>query len=399
MSGGIQMTILEDVNKNKEKIVDLRRTLHRHPEIAHKEFNTHKILMEHLEELPVSIKDNVAGTGIVADLRGNSPGKTVAIRADIDGLPIKEETGLPFASENDGFMHACGHDAHMSMAYGAALTLANMKNKFDGTVRFLFQPAEEEGTIGGAKPMIDEGALEGVDFVIGQHVWPGLPQGTVGYRTGPFFAGTDSFQLRVEGKGGHAAMPNNTIDPIVISAHIIEALQSISSREIDPLEPIVVTVGSINGGTTNNVIPDFVDLSGTVRTLNPDTRNRIEEVMKRIIGGVTSSAKGSFSLIYKYGYPILINDKEVTKRVIKSARGIVGDDHIVEATQTMGAEDFAYYLQKVPGTFLLLGIYNEKLGNIYGVHTSKFRYDESVLPYGSAVMAQSALDLLKNTHA
>jgi amidohydrolase len=387
--------VIERVKEHTKEIVDLRRTLHQHPEVAHKEFETHKILLEHLRKLDLDIKAPVAGTGIVADLQGKSKGKTVAIRADIDGLPITEETGVSFKSQNDGFMHACGHDAHMSMAFGAALALSNMKEQINGTIRFLLQPAEEVSP-GGAKPMIEEGVLDGVDYIIGQHVWPALSQGLVGYRAGPFFAAADDFDLKVIGKGGHGAKPHLTIDPILISAKVLEALQTISSREIAPLEPIVVTVASIHAGTAYNIIPNFVEMKGTVRTLNPNTRNRIEEMMRRVIGGVTSSAGASFEFTYKYGYPVLINNKEVTARVAKSATLVMGEGHVLEWDQTMGAEDFAYYLQKVPGTIWYLGVRNEKLGYTNEVHTSKFNIDEAILPYGSAVLVQSAVDLLSS---
>ena len=391
------MEVIERVKEHTKEIVDLRRTLHQHPEVSHKEFETHKILLERLRKLDLDIKAPVAGTGIVADLQGKSKGRTVAIRADIDGLPVTEETGVSFKSQNDGFMHACGHDGHMSMAFGAALALSNMREQINGTIRFLFQPAEEQvATGGGAKPMIDEGALDGVDYIIGQHVWPDIPQGSVGYRAGPFFAAPESFQLKIIGKGGHGAKPHLTVDPIVVSAKVLEALQTISSREVDPLDPIVVTVGSIHGGTAFNIIPNFVEMLGTVRTLNPNTRKRIEEMMRRIIGGVTSSAGASFELSYSYGYPVLINDKDVTARVSKSATLIMGEGHVLEWEPTMGGEDFAYYLQKVRGTFLLLGVRNEKLGYVNDSHSSKFNFDEAILPYGSAVLVQSAVDLLSS---
>ncbi|MFP3255818.1 MAG: amidohydrolase [Thermoplasmata archaeon] len=388
--------ILELARSKEKDIVSLRRLLHQHPEVAHREFQTHKILLEHLERLDAEIRAPIAGTGIVVNIKGKKGGKTVALRADIDALPIKEENDVPYKSLNDGFMHACGHDAHMSMVYGAALILSEMRDNLPGNVRLIFQPAEEEGTVGGAKPMIEEGALEGVDYILGMHVWPELPEGTVGYRSGPFFAAADTFTLDIIGKGGHGAKPDMTVDPIVVSSRVIEALQTISSREIDPLEPVVVTVGSIHGGTAQNIIPDRVEMKGTVRTMNPVTRERMEETMRRIIGGVTSSARASFSLNYIYGYPVLINDKDVTEIVRSNLENLIGKEKVVEAKQTMGGEDFAYYLQKVPGTFLLLGVYNEKLGYVNSVHTSRFNLNESILPFGSAIFVSAALELFKH---
>jgi amidohydrolase len=388
--------ILEQARSKQKEIVELRRLLHQYPEVAHREFKTHKILLEHLERLGIEIRAPVAGTGIVADIRGKGRGKTVALRADIDALPIKEENDVPYRSLNDGFMHACGHDAHMSMVYGAALVLNDMRDKLDGNVRLIFQPAEEEGTLGGAKPMIEEGALEGVDYILGMHVWPELPEGTVGYRSGPFFAAADTFHLDIIGKGGHGAKPDMTVDPIVVSSKVIDALQLISSREIDPLEPVVVTVGSIHGGTAHNIIPDRVEMKGTVRTMNPKTRDTMEARMRRIIGGITSSFNASYSLNYIYGYPVLVNDRNVTEIMRSNLENLVGKERVVEARQTMGGEDFAYYLQKVPGTFLLLGVYNEKLGYVNSVHTSRFNLNEDILPLGSAIFVSGVMELLKH---
>jgi amidohydrolase len=388
--------ILEQARSKQKEIVELRRLLHQYPEVAHREFKTHKILLEHLERLGIEIRAPVAGTGIVADIRGKGRGKTVALRADIDALPIKEENDVPYRSLNDGFMHACGHDAHMSMVYGAALVLNDMRDKLDGNVRLIFQPAEEEGTLGGAKPMIEEGALEGVDYILGMHVWPELPEGTVGYRSGPFFAAADTFHLDIIGKGGHGAKPDMTVDPIVVSSKVIDALQMISSREIDPLEPVVVTVGSIHGGTAHNIIPDRVEMKGTVRTMNPKTRDTMEARMRRIIGGITSAFNASYSLNYIYGYPVLVNDRNVTEIMRSNLENLVGKERVVEARQTMGGEDFAYYLQKVPGTFLLLGVYNEKLGYVNSVHTSRFNLNEDILPLGSAIFVSGVMELLKH---
>ncbi|MGC8598598.1 MAG: M20 metallopeptidase family protein [Thermoplasmata archaeon] len=388
--------ILEQARSKQKEIVELRRLLHQYPEVAHREFKTHRILLEHLERLGIEIRAPVAGTGIVADIRGKGRGKTVALRADIDALPIKEENDVPYRSLNDGFMHACGHDAHMSMVYGAALVLNDMRDKLDGNVRLIFQPAEEEGTLGGAKPMIEEGALEGVDYILGMHVWPELPEGTVGYRSGPFFAAADTFHLDIIGKGGHGAKPDMTVDPIVVSSKVIDALQLISSREIDPLEPVVVTVGSIHGGTAHNIIPDRVEMKGTVRTMNPKTRDTMEARMRRIIGGITSAFNASYSLNYIYGYPVLVNDRNVTEIMRSNLENLVGKERVVEARQTMGGEDFAYYLQKVPGTFLLLGVYNEKLGYVNSVHTSRFNLNEDILPLGSAIFVSGVMELLKH---
>lgn len=386
--------ILDKARSKENKIIELRRTLHQHPEIAHKEFETQKILVEHLEPLGVEIK-KMAGTGLIATIKGEDKGKTVALRADMDALPIREENDVPYKSLNDGFMHACGHDAHMSMAYGAALILNDLRDNLKGNIRLIFQPAEEEGTVGGAKPMIEEGALDGVDYILGMHVWPELPEGKLGYRSGPFFAAADTIHIEINGKGGHGAKPDMAVDPIMISAKVIDALHTISSREIDPLEPFVITIGSIRGGTAHNIIPDKVEMLGTVRTMEKKTRDTIEERLKRIIFGVTSAFNASFHLNYIYGYPILVNDEGVTNFMKGVASKILGEENVVQAKQTMGGEDFAYYLEKVPGTFMLLGTYSEKLGYVQGVHTSRFNLNEKILPVGSAIFAEGALELLQ----
>ncbi|MBE9391074.1 amidohydrolase [Fervidicoccus fontis] len=389
------VNILELAREKEKEIVELRRLLHQHPEIAHKEYETHKILVEHLEKIGLHPR-TLAGTGIIADIEGKEKGgKTVAIRADMDALPIKEENDVPYKSLNEGFMHACGHDAHMSMVYGAALILNELRDKFNGRVRLLYQPAEEEGTLGGAKPMIEEGALDGVDYILGMHVWPELPEGVIGYRKGPFFAAADTIKITVKGKGGHGAKPNLAVDPIMISAKVVDALHTISSREVDPLEPFVITIGSIHGGTAHNIIPDKVEMLGTVRTLSKELRDSMEERLRRIIRGVTSAFNGDFSLEYLYGYPVLINHQEVTEIMKNVVEDLLGKEKVVESKPTMGGEDFAYYLEKVPGTFMFLGTYNEKMGYIYGVHTSKFNLNEKILPIGSSVFVAGALELMK----
>jgi len=393
---GDMSQIMDLAIDKKNQIIELRELLHSQPELAHREFLTNKILLEHLQKLDLDIKSPVAGTGIIATLKGKHRGKTVAIRADMDALPIQEENNLPFKSLNDGIMHACGHDAHMSMVYGAINVLSDLKDQFEGNVKFIFQPAEEEGTLGGAKPMIEEGALDDVDYILGMHVWEDLAEGKIGYKQGPLLASADIFNALIIGKGGHAASPHMAVDPIVISARIIESLQTIVSREIDPLESVVITVGSINGGSAPNIIPEKVELKGTIRTLNNEIRNTMEQRLKRIFEGITQSSNATFDLRYNYGYPATINDKRVTEIVKESLSNLLGVNNIVEIKPTLAGEDFSYYLQKVPGTYLVLGIYNEKLGYIFPTHNPKFNLNENILPIGTAAFAESALTLLKH---
>ncbi len=385
--------ILEKLKEKENKIIELRRILHQYPEIAHKEYETQKIILEYLENIGIEGK-KVAGTGVIATIEGKNRGKTVALRADMDALAIREENDVSYKSKNDGFMHACGHDNHMSMIYGAALVLNEMKDKLNGNIRIIFQPAEEEGTLGGAKPMIEQGAIENVDYILGMHVWPDLPEGVLGLRSGPFFAAADNIIIEILGKGGHGAKPDQAVDPIMVSSKVIDSLHTISGREIDPLEPFVITIGSIHGGTSHNIIPDKVEMMGTVRTMDKKTREIMENKLNRIISGITSAFNANYKFKYIYGYPILVNDPWVTDFVRNIASGILGNENVVIAKQTMGGEDFAYYLEKVPGTFMVLGTYNEKLGFTNNVHTSRFNVNEKILAIGSTIFVESALALL-----
>ncbi len=381
--------LLEEIRESfGEKIVALRRDIHREPELGYGTEKTARKVLDALEGLPLEIQTGVAENGVVATLRGNSDGPTVGLRADMDALPIHEETGLPFASETDGKMHACGHDGHTSMLVGAAHTLCGMRDRLNGTVRFFFQPAEEGG--GGGKVMVEEGALEGVDSVFALHLWPGLEFGTASTKGGPVMAAADAFEMEVRGRGGHGAMPHLNADPIVSAAQIVTALQTIVSREADPVEPAVLTVGEIGAGTAFNITPETARIAGTVRTINDELRRSMPERMEEIARGIARGMRGDASLDYTFSYPVTRNDPEAVKLALNVAGELFGEESAVEARHpSMAAEDFAYMLEKVPGAYVWLGV-----GDVSGLHTPKLVFDEEILPRGSALLTALALEAL-----
>ncbi len=386
-------SVVELAQRHKDRIVDWRRSLHQIPELAHEEVKTSGLVADVLEEMGLQVTEGVGGTGVVALLKGPSSGKVVALRADMDALPLEERTGLPFASVHEGRMHACGHDSHMAMVLGAAQVLKDLESKLSGQVKFIFQPAEEEGSAGGAKPMIEEGALEKpkVDYMFGLHVWSDLESGKIGYREGALLAATDTFYITVKGKGGHGAKPNEAVDPIVAAAHLVVALQTIASREADPLEPFVLTVGKLEAGTVHNIIPSEAYLEGTLRTVTEETRKSLLERLERIAAGVTSSYRADYELKIDEGYPATVNDVQVTRRVVDLLGDSFGQDKLVEVPPVMGGEDFSRYLERVPGSFLVLGTRNEAKGLTASIHSPYFQVDEDVLPMGSAALARLAL--------
>jgi len=376
----------------KEKIIDFRRHFHENPELGLEEFGTAKKVAEVLDELGIRTRVLVNGTGVVGFLEGSKPGKTIALRADMDALPIKEENEVPYKSKREGVMHACGHDAHTAMLLGAATILSELKGELEGNVVFIFQPAEETGE--GAKRMVEEGALEGVDAIVGIHAWANLETGKLGLRSGPFMAAGDFFEAKIIGKGGHGALPHYAVDPIVIASNVISALQTVISREVDTLETAVVSVCKIEGGKAYNVIPDSVVFGGTIRTHSTQLRDklptRVEEIIRNVTAGMR--AKYEFNLMRKF--PVTICDEGMTRFVEELAKDLLGEDKVVEQKPLMGSEDFSYYLEKVPGTFLFLGTRNEEKGIVHPHHNPKFDVDEDALPLGAALEAAIALEYL-----
>ena len=373
-----------------EDIIDLRREIHREPELGFDTEKTAEKVLNALDALPLEIQTGVAENGVVATLNGEGDGPTVALRADMDALPIHEETDLPFASETDGKMHACGHDGHTSMLVGAARALSqgHLRERLNGTVKFVFQPAEE-GQAGG-RVMVEEGVAEGVDSIFALHLWPGLTFGTAATKAGPIMAAADAFEMTVRGSGGHGAMPHLTADAIVIAAQIVTALQTVVSREVDPVEPAVLTVGEIGAGSAFNIIPEKARLGGTVRTFDSDLRERIPERIEELARGVARGMRGDAELDYRFSYPVTSNDADAAKLALGVAGELFAEERAVELTHpSMGAEDFAFFLEKVPGAFIWLGV-----GDVSGLHTPKFSFDEEILPQGSALLTALALESL-----
>jgi len=371
------------------KISALRRDIHREPELGFDTEKTARKVLDALEGLPLEIETGVARNGIVATLAGEGEGPTVGLRADMDALPITEETGLPFVSEVEGKMHACGHDGHTSMLVGAAHALCEMRERLNGTVKFFFQPAEEGE--GGGRVMVEEGVADGLDSIFALHLWPGLPFGTVATKAGPIMAAADAFEMEIRGTGGHGAMPHLSADAIVIAAHVVTALQTVVSREVDPVEPAVLTVGEIGAGTAFNIIPETARLGGTVRTLNEDLRKKMPERIEAVARGVAGGMRADARLDYTFSYPVTRNDAEAANRALGVARGLFGEEAVLElANPSMGAEDFAYFLEKVPGAFVWLGVGED----VSGLHTPQFAFDEGILPRGSALLAALALGKL-----
>jgi hippurate hydrolase len=382
---GLQAEVEESFG---EKIVALRREIHREPELGFETEKTAEKVLAALDGLPLEVETGIAQNGIVATLRGRE-GPVVALRADMDALPIHEDTDLPFASEIDGRMHACGHDGHTSMLVGAAHALSGMRDSLNGTVRFVFQPAEEGG--GGGKVMVEEGVADGVSSIFALHLWPGLPFGKVATKAGPIMAAADAFEMEIKGSGGHGAMPHLAADAVVIAAHVVTALQTVVSREVDPVEPAVLTVGEIGAGTAFNIIPEKASLGGTVRTLNPDLRERMPGRIEEIARGVAKGMRGDASLDYRFSYPVTVNDGGAADRALGVAERLFGGESVLELPNpSMGAEDFAYFLQKIPGAFIWLGVGED----VSGLHTPQFAFDEEVLPRGSALLAALALESL-----
>ena len=310
----------------------------------------------------------------------------MALRADMDALPIQEETGLPFASEIEGKMHACGHDGHTSMLVGAVHVLSGMRDRLGGTVKFVFQPAEEGG--GGGKVMVDEGVADDVSSIFALHLWPGLPFGKVATKAGPIMAAADAFEMEVRGSGGHGAMPHLAADAVVMAAQIVTALQTVVSREVDPVEPAVLTVGEIGAGTAFNIIPEKARIGGTVRTLDPDLRKMMPERIEELARGVAKGMRGDVDLDYTFSYPVTVNDEDAAARALSVADDLFGGGSVLELPNpSMGGEDFAYFLEKVPGAFIWLGVGED----VSGLHTPRFAFDEDILPRGAALLAALAL--------
>jgi amidohydrolase len=361
-----------------EEAIATRRDLHRHAELSLEEHRTQQVILERLRALGLDDVRPCYQTGATAIVRGARPGPTLLWRADIDGLPLREETGLPFASEDEGAMHACGHDGHIAIALGMAAALQQSRESLSGKVRFAFQPAEER--IGGAAGMIKEGILEGIDQVYGLHIIAEVPLGEARVCAGPIMAAATHFRIIIRGQGGHASAPQASIDPIVVAAHVIIALQTIVSRSIDPAETAVLTVGRLEGGRRGNIIPNEVMMSGTVRTFENAVCDRVLTRMDEILAGVTSAWGATYQFDHST-LPAVVNDPECAAVVEATAAAFLGPDRVA-VTRLTGADDVAYFLEERPGCFFLLGGGNVEKGITYPHHHPKFDFDENCLPLG-----------------
>lgn len=389
------------------KVVGWRHDIHQHPELGYQEKRTAGIVAAHLKALGIVVQENVGGIpGVVGILKGGKPGPTVALRADMDALPVTEQVDLPFKStvravyqgQDVGVMHACGHDTHVAMLMGTAEVLAGMRAELPGTVKFIFQPAEEVPPRGGAAALIDAGVLEGVDVIFGLHVGPG-PIGSIGYRAGPMQASADNFRIVIHGRQGHGAMPSNTVDPIVIGAQLVGALQTIVSRQIDlTVSPAVVTVGAFHGGVRENIIPDSVYMIGTIRTFDPRIRTSIHSRMKRIAENLAAASGATATVSIELGYPVTVNDPATVARFIPTLKRVAGDAGASERGLTMPSEDFSRYAEKVPGFFFNLGVTpaNQDYKTAASNHSPLFEADDTALPYGVRALSSVALDYLRS---
>ena len=381
--------------KYLQHMINLRETIHMYPEDGFSEFTTSKIIIEELEKLGIKVQKNVAKTGVVGLIEGKYPGKTVLLRADMDALKIQEQADVEYKSKIDGMMHACGHDGHVAGLLGAAMILNELKDNLHGNVKLVFQPAEERD--GGALPMIEEGVLENpkVDAAFAAHLWGYLNEGEVHLKEGPMMASPDIFNIKVIGKGGHGAVPQESIDPIVITCQIVNSLQTIVSRKINPLDPVVITCGRIQGGDCHNVIPNEVELEGTIRTFNEEPRNWVPKVMEDLIRGITTSQGAAYEFKYEPKYPALINDKYMTSFAKESLKKVVGEENVFDLKEpNMGGEDFAYFAQKVPSAFIFVGIANNKSEPVIH-HNPYFKWDSKNVGILAQSLSQIAIDYLK----
>jgi amidohydrolase len=392
MDSELSKLLDERIESIHDLIVGFRRELHQWPEAGFEEFKTAELIESFLGNLPeLEIERGIGRSGLVATLNSGHEGPCIAFRADMDGLPILEQTGLDYASKSKGWMHACGHDGHCAIQAGLAIVLSSMKDHLIGPVKFIFQPAEEGK--GGAREMILAGALAKPDVkaIFGLHGWPSLKKGMVGFRKGSFFASTDRVVLKVKGKGGHAAMPHLTIDPVVIAANIITAAQSLVSRRVSPQDAVVISFTNIEGGSADNIIPEEVTVRGTVRFLKESQRYETIEALKVLCEGTARAMGGEASLeVLQGGYPVLECNEALVERFRKEASAVIGERRVVSVEPTMGGEDFAYYAQEIPACFWLLGMDSTPDGNPKNLHTPKFDFNDDVIALGIRLQAQMA---------
>lgn len=389
------MDIKQEVLGIEQYIIEMRRYFHENPEESWKEFNTQKKICEELEKMDIEYIKSCK-TGVIGFLGNRGKRPIVGVRADIDALPVCEATNLAFASKNKNVMHACGHDGHIAMLLGTAKLLKKFENLLKGEVRLFFQPAEEFIADSGAKYMSECDEFKELDNVVGAHIWSYLPTGKISVEAGPRLASADTYDIIIKGKGGHGAMPNQCVDPIICGSTLVNALQSIVSRELSPTEPVVLSVCSFNSGNSFNIIPNEAKLSGTVRTFNNNIRDSIPEKMKRIVADITHSYRAEYEFEFHYGTPATINDEYSSQIATKAVENLYGKESLIKYPAAMLGEDFAKMLAKVPGCFALVGCRNEEKGIIEPHHNPKFDIDEAGLKYGVGFFLQYIFEYMKD---
>jgi amidohydrolase len=380
--------VKEKIAEMKDWLIETRRTIHMNPELGFEEVETAKLVAGYLEKFGLQVKTGMAKTGVIGLLKGEKPGKTVAIRADMDALPLEEANQVSYRSKVKGKMHACGHDAHVTILLGVARLFSSMRNQVQGNIKWIFQPAEEGG--GGGRVLTEEGVLENpkVDAIFGAHLFPDLKIGRVGIHEKEGLAATDRFVIKMIGRGAHGAYPHLSKDPILAAGHLITQIHSIVSRNINPLDSAVITIGKVSGGTAFNIIPDETEILGTVRSLSQKVREELKSRMEQVTQGVAKSFGVDYDFDFQYGYPALINDPEMSRLVAAACAKGIGKENVDFIRPSMGGEDFAYYLEKVPGSFFRLGCRNEAKGIVNPFHSSRFNIDEDVLPFGVEMFAR-----------
>ncbi len=387
----------QEGQKVGKRLLAIRRDIHMHPELGMEEFRTAKLVADTLKSLDLKVTENIANTGVVGVLEGKIPGRTIAIRADMDALAVEEENDVPYRSTSPGKMHACGHDGHVAILLGTAMILSSMKDSLKGQVKFVFQPAEEKGPDGGAKFMIEEGVLKNpdVDAMIGFHIFPQVPAGSYIFRYGKMMAASDKFKIIINGKGGHPGLPHQTVDAVAVSGYLITALQTIVSRNSDPLDPSVVTLGKITGGTKHNIIADKAEIEGTARTFSNESRAFVEQKIKTIVGSTCEGMGARGEVHYQNGYPQLENNDDIVSLIKQSLTSIAGSEAVIHMEKpVMGSEDFAYFSHQVPSAYFIIG--GKAAGkDYYPNHHPRFDFDECILEQGAVALGKIALDFLE----
>jgi amidohydrolase len=380
------------LNKHADAIIQIRRDLHRIPEPAYTEEKTSAYVADYLNKLGLNVTTGIAKFGVLGAKVFSDSGNSLMLRSELDALPINEETNLSFASNHEGAMHACGHDGHMAMVLGAALVISELSDHLSGRIHFVFQPAEEGP--GGAKPMIEEGIMDNprVDYTLGCHLWPGVKEGQVGIKAGPLMAAMDRFDLTVKGKGGHGAMPHLCVDALDVGTQIVNALQRIVSRQMNPLSPTVITVGQFQAGTTFNIIPQEAHLSGTTRTFDREIWRSWPQRLETVVKGICDAMGASYSLDYQPGYPVTENDSWMADEIRSVAESVVGTENVIIPEPTMGGEDISFFLERSKGCFYFLGVGREGCAPL---HNPKFDFNEGVLLTGVEIYCRAALKLLR----